>query len=172
MKRGLTLVELLMAMVMLAAITGVALYLFSAVLRVWHSQETRSGIDIELDWRMEEIVRDLREAVEIQSTAGYNEIRFSPDGINYYIYYLYNPGDVYVPPPAFNQDEYALKRAQLTGDINGTFSYGGGKVFVKNVLPPATSELSRSGDLLTIDLTAQRGDETIRSKTEVQPRNL
>ncbi len=171
-KNGLTLVELLIAGVMLAALAGVAIYLFSAVLMTWSSQETRMGIDIDLDWKMERVVRDLREAREIQSLPNYNEIRFSTDGVTYYIYYLYNPADSYGPPPAFNQEYYELRRAVLAGDINGTFSYGSGDFLLRDILPPTTSELSRNGDVLNIDFSIKRKDETIRSRTQVRPRNL
>jgi len=172
MKRGLTLVEVLIATVMLAAVAGVAVFLLNAMLKTWVSQEARAGIGINLDWRMEEMVRDLREAREVQSLAGRNEIRFTRDGALYYIYYLYNENDTYGPPPSFNQDEYKLKRAVLTEDIDGTFAYGAGKNFIGGVLPPPSSELSASGNVLTIDLSIERKDETIRSRTEVRPRNL
>lgn len=172
MKKGLTLIELLMAMVMFAAVAGVGIFLFSAVLRTWSSQESRAGINIDLDWKIEGVVRDLREAEEIQSTAGYNEIRFSHDQVTYYIYYFYHPGDGYLPPPAFNQDYYELRRATLIGDINGTFVYGDGTILLRDILPPAISGLSASGNLLTIDLSIERKGVTIRSRTEVRPRNL
>ncbi len=172
MKRGLTLIEVLISAVMLAAVAGVAVFLLSAMLKIWVSQEARAGIGIDLDWRMEEMVRDLREAREFQSLAGRNEIRFSRDGVIYYIYYLYNESDAYGPPPSFGQEEYKLKRATLTGDIDGTFAYGAGKNFINEVLPPPDSELSASGNVITIDISVMRKAETIRSRTEVRPRNL
>lgn len=172
MKKGFTLIELMITIVMLVVLIGVSACVFRAVLLGWSSQEDRAGIDINLDKGIEEIVRDLREAKEIQSTDSYDEIRFSPDQSTYYIYYFYNAGDAYVPPPAFNQISYQLRKATLIGDINGTFTYGEGQLIMTDVLPPATSDLSSNGNILTIDLTITRNDETIRSRTKVRPRNL
>ena len=171
MRKGLTLIELMISIVLLAVLAVSAAYVFRAVLLSWSSAEERSGIDIALDRAIEEMVRDLREAKEVQSTAGRDEIRFSHDQGTYYIYYLYNASDFYVPPPAFDQTLYELRKATLTGDINGTFTYGDGQLIVTDVEAPTTSDLSLSGNLLTIDLNITRGDETIRSRTEVRPRN-
>jgi len=171
-KYGLTLIELMISVVMFAVLVAVTAYVFRAVLLTWSSQERRAGIDIVLDRGIEEMVRDLREAKEIQSTAGYDEIRFSQDQSSYYIYYLYNASDSYAPPPAFNQAAYELRKALLTGDINGTFTYGSGQIIITDVLPPLTSDLCLSGNIVTIDLSIIRGDESIRSRTEVVPRNI
>ena len=169
---GLTLIELMISIVMFIILSVSAAYIFRAVLLNWSSQETRTGIDINLDSGIENMVRDLREAKEVQSTASYDEIRFTPDFSSYYIYYLYNSGDSYVPPPAFDQTTYELRKATLTGGISGTFTYGDGQIMLTDVLPPTTSDLSLDGNMLTIDISITRGDETIRSRTEVKPRNL
>ena len=162
----------MITIVMSVILTAVAFLVFRAVLLNWSSSEERAGIDTTLDKGIEDMVRDLREVELIQSTAAYDEIRFTPDYTNYYIYYLYNEDDSYVPPPAFDQSSYELRRATLTGGINGTFTYGDGQLIMTDVLPPATSDLSLSGNIITIDLSITRGDETIRSRTEVMPRNL
>ena len=172
MNKGLTLIELIISVAMFSILAVSSVFIFRAILLSWSSAEERSGIDIVLDRGIEEIVRDLREAKEIQSTAGYDEIRFSQDQITYYIYYLYNASDSYVPPPAFDQTSYELRKAALTGDIDGTFTYGSGQLIMTDVLAPTTSDLSLSGNILTIDLSVARNDETIRSRTEVRPRNI
>ena len=169
-KAGLTLVELLMAGVMLAAVGGVAVYMFGAVIKTYLSQEARAGIDIDLSFRIEEVVRDLREASDMQSQTGYNEIRFSHNGADFYIYYFFNAGDSY--PPAFDQDAYELRRTAISGDIDGTFTYGGGRFLLRDILPPPTSILSMNGNIATVDLSIKYKDETIRSRTQVRPRNL
>ncbi len=91
---------------------------------------------------------------------------------NFSIFYLYNAADSYVPPPHFNQTSYQLKKATLSGGIKGTFTYGAGEVIANDVLPPSTSTLSLSSNLITIDLSAKRGDETLRSRTHLRPRDL
>ena len=77
-----------------------------------------------------------------------------------------------MPPPVFSEASYELRKAALTGDIDGTFTYGSGQLIMADVLAPATSDLSLTGNLLTIDLSVTRNDETIRSRTEVRPRNI
>ena len=136
-------------------------------------QETRAGIGTNLDRGMEEMSRDLRRARQIQSTANYNEIRIrqGTTASTYSIFYLYNASDSYVPPPAFNQTSYQLRKATLTGGINGTFTYGAGSVIVQDVVAPPTSTLAFAGNLTTIDLTVKRGDETVRSRTQIRPKN-
>jgi len=167
---GLTLVELLMTTAMFAAVAAVAAYLFVAVARIWSSREARAAAEIELDFRMQEIVRDLREASDVQSLPGTNEVRYTRDGTDYYIYYLYNPGDGY--PPAFNQDAYELKKTLLAGGIDGGFGYGDGKIFIRQALPPPASELSAADNMVTLDITVERDGERLRSRTRVRPRNL
>jgi hypothetical protein len=153
------------AFVMLALVIT---YVLRAVLLSWSGQETRAGIDISLDRGVEEIVRDLREARQITSTN--DEIRFTQDLSSYYIYYFYNSNDTY--PLTFNQTAYELRKAQLVGNISGNFTYGAGNITVIDVLPPPASDLSVSGNLTTIEISINRKGETIRSRTQVRPRNL
>ncbi len=169
MKRGLTLVELIITIVMLVILTGVIIYILRVVLLSWSSQETRSGIDIALDRGIEEMARDLREGRQV-STLNNDEIRFTQDLSVYYSYYLYNASDSY--PPSFNQGAYQLRKAALSGGISGTFAYGSGVVKITDVLAPPASDISLSSNLITLDLSIKRKNETIRSRTQVRPRNL
>ncbi|MEK6567805.1 MAG: hypothetical protein AABZ27_03595, partial [Candidatus Omnitrophota bacterium] len=118
---------------------------------------------------IEEIVQDLRKARQIQSVNN-DELRFTQDQSAYYIYYFYNANDSY--PLSFNQSSYQLRKAALSGGISGTFTYGSGSIIITEALPPAASDLSMSANLITLDLSIKRGDETIRSRTQVRPRNL
>lgn len=166
--KAFTLIELLLTMLMIAVLMWVAVYVFQTVLLSWSSQETRAGLDIGLNKGIEIMVIDLRQASSIQSSN--DEIRFTVDGVTYYIYYLYNAVDPY--PPAFNKASYDLRKAALSGGINGTFTYGSGSLVMLNVLPPPTSDLSLTNNVINIDLSVTRGSETVRSKTEVRPRNI
>ena len=166
--KGFTLLELMITIIMLAALVIVSFYVFRVVLLTWVSQETRGGVDITLDAGMEKMARDLREATVISSSN--DQIRFTTDSVTYYIYYLYNASDSY--PPSFNQTSYQLRKTTLSGGINGTFSYGSGQVLLYSILPPPTSDISITSNAINIDLSMKRASETIRAKTEVAPRNL
>ncbi len=168
---GVTLIELMIAVLLLSVLIGGSAVVFNTLLLSWASQTQRSGADLQLERAVEETVRDLREARQIQSISGYDEIRYTTDGSTFQIIYLYHAGDSYAPP-AFNQAVYQLRRASLTGGLGGTFTYGEGTLLLTDVLPPSTSDLSASGNLITLDLSVQRGDETLRARTQVRPRNL
>lgn len=171
-RKGATLIELMIVLVLLSVLGGAAMMVFNVVLLSWSSQTERSGADLQLERAAEEMVRDLREARQFQSTAGRDEVRYTTDGSTFFIFYLYNAGDTYGPPPAFNQTVYQLRRATLTGGLSGTFTYGSGTLLLTEVLPPATSDLSASGNLITLDLSVERKEETVRLRTQVRPRNL
>lgn len=168
MKKGFTLIELIIVIVMLVILTAVSAFLYHAILLSWSSQQMRAGIGIDMDSGVEELVRDLREARQVQSVN--DEIRFTQGSSVYYIYYLYNANDTY--PLSFNQGAYQLRKAQLTGGISGNFTYGSGQIILNDVLSPPVSDLSMSANLITIDASIQRGTEVIRSRTQVKPRNL
>lgn len=170
--QGVTLIELVLALVLLTALSGGAMLIFNTLLLGWAGQSDRSGADLQLDRAMEEMVRDLREARQVQSVAGRDEVRYTTDGATFQILYLYHASDSYVPPPAFNQSVYQLRRGTLSGGLSGTFTYGSGTLLLADVLPPTTSDLSLSGNLITLDLSVRRGDETVRTRTQVRPRNL
>lgn len=169
---GFTLAELVMSTVLFAALAFASVYVLRSVLLAWSSQEGRGGMMINLHRGLEEMSRDLRKAREVQSTPGYHEIRFRQGASDYSIFYLYNADDPYGPPPSFNQTSYQLRKAALAGGLSGTFTYGSGHVIVNDVAPPPSSDLSLSGNLITIDLTVRRADETRRSRTQIRPRNV
>ena len=168
-KHGLTLIEFLIVIAMFSVIAGVTVYVFQVILRSWTGMEDRTSVSIVLNRAVEEVVRDVREATQV-SLVNNDEIRFTKDDTNFYIYYLYNSDDSY--PPAFNQDFYELRKATLSGGINGTFTYGSGKVIIIGVVPPSVTDLSFDGSIVTLDLSVTENDETVRIKTDVTPRNL
>jgi len=135
----------------------------------------------------------LREATAVFSTgngtAEKHEIRFAvkqrqsdgtaiPGSYDHFIYYFYNAADAY--PPSFNQSSYELRRSVLAGsDLRtGTFTYGAGDFVASGMLSPHTaspahpSDLAVSGGVVTLDLSIKSGSETIRTRTQVTPRNL
>lgn len=161
-------IELIIAMGVIVALVAALVFIFRVVLLTWSSQSIREGVGIKVGSGVEEMVRDIREASAVQSSA--DEIRFT-QGATSYIYYLYNASDTPYPP-AFDQGSYQLKKTQLTGGIGGTFTYGTGSIIMTDALPPPDSDLSLSGNVVTIDLSGRASGETVRSRTEVRPRNL
>lgn len=166
--KGFTLLELMIVIVMLAILMASSAFIMRAILLSWSAQEARVGVNINLDRGIEETIRDVRGAKAVQSAN--DEVRFTLDNGNYSIYYLFNASDTY--PSLFNQNYYQLRKAALTGGINGTFSYGDGNIIITDILPPPTSDISLSSNVTTIDLSVRRGNETIRSRTQVKSRNL
>lgn len=176
-QRGFTLIELVMAILLFSLLSITSASLFRVMAVNWSGEEIRSRLGINLDRGVEEIARDLRKATQVQSTTNYDEIRCAQrqgasSTYSYYIFYLYNAADSYVPPPNFSQTSYQLRRGTLSGGINGTFTYGSGDVVLNDVVPPPTSDLSLSGNLTTLDLTVKKNDETLHTRTLVRPRNL
>ena len=166
----MTLTELIVTMATFVILAGVAFTVYIAVLRSWLAQERRTGISIVLDRTIKDMTKDLREAKEVDSSINNDEIRFTEDQTNYYIYYLYNANETY--PPVFNQATYELRKAALVGVIDGTFTYGDGLLILRDVAAPPTTDLSFDGSLVTTDLTVSRSGQVMRAKIEIDPRNL
>jgi prepilin-type N-terminal cleavage/methylation domain-containing protein len=167
-RKGLTLIELMITALLMAVLMGIVVFVFITLIGQWSSGQNRAGIDIGMDRGIEEMVRDLREANQTQSSN--DEIRFTRDGANYSIYYFYNPSDRY--PLTFNQNLYQVKKTAISPGINGTFTYGAGRIVLRDVLKAPTSDLSFANNMVNLDISVFRGNETIRSVTQVRPRNL
>jgi hypothetical protein len=158
----------MIAVILFVILAMAVFYIARAVLLNWYFSEKRAGVEIGIDRCIEIMARDLREGKAVQSSN--DEIRFTQDAANYYIYYFYNANDSY--PLQFNQSSYEIRKAALTGGIGGAFTYNSGTVIMTDALPPPTSDLSMSGNIVTVDLTMKRGDESIRSRTQIRPRNI
>lgn len=174
MKRGFTLLELIITIAMFAVMAVVTSYVFRAILLSWSGEEKRAGVKINLYSGIDEMTRQLLEAKKVDSLNN-DEIRFTDAASADYIYYLYDANESY--PPAFGQDVYELRKAALSGVAGGnlktgTFTYGSGAIIITDVLPPAVSDLSISGSIVTLDLSVSRGSETVKLRTQIKPRNL
>ena len=88
MDKGITLIETLIVSLLFAVLLGVMVSLFSIFPGTWPSQETRAGLQFDLGWAMERMVRDLRGTGEFKIKNG-NEIRFLDPNGGYSIYYFY-----------------------------------------------------------------------------------
>jgi prepilin-type N-terminal cleavage/methylation domain-containing protein len=171
MRRGFTLIEMLIVIVLLTTLVHISVQSFTMVMRVWASQDAAMGIREDVHQGMEKMLYDLRTATAI--SVADDSIRYTVDESGtdaHYIFYLYHTSDSWVP--AYTQTVYELRKAALTGGIGGTFTYGDGVLYIKAVQPPTTSDLSASGNLITIDLTVSKYNEAFRLRQQVKPRNL
>jgi len=168
MRKGMSLVETVIATVLVVVLTITIAYVFRAVILSWAAGEGRLGLDINLDRGMFEMVRDLREAKAVSSVNS-DELRFTTTDDTYHIYYFYNASDAY--PPTFNQSSYEIRKATLDGSLTAGL-VNAGRVIVSNVLPPSTSDLSYSSNTATITLGVKKDNETLTSSIQVRPRNL
>lgn len=163
--------ELLIVLVMLSVLISASTAGFMIVLKTWGTQDASFRIQQDLSLGMEKMLRDLRlaKAISVSNDAIRYTVRESGSD-NSYIFYLYHASDSW--PPAYNQSVYQLRKATLSGGINGTFTYGSGSLYMKEVKPPTTSDLSASGNVITMDLTVQKYGETYRVTQKLTPRNL
>ena len=160
-----------MVMVALVLLMGVMTVTFTTLFKSWGDRLTSLDIQEDLRQGLEKMMRDLRLATAMTS---------SNDAIRYtvreggttanYIFYLYHPSDSW--PPLYNQTAYQLRKATLSGGINGTFTYGSGALYMKEVKPPPVSDLSSLGTVATMDLTVSKYGETFHLLQRIRPRNL
>ncbi len=170
---GVTLVELLITVLLFAVLMTATAFSINPILLAWASQQDRMELQRQSRHGMERAIRDLRLATALQNDAN-DAIRYTvrESGVNNsYILYLYNAAESW--PPAFTQSTYQLRKASLSGGINGTFTYGNGDLLMRDIRPPTTSDLSVSGSVATIDLTlVRKSDETFRLVERIRRRNL
>lgn len=168
--QGLTLVELIITTFILSILVLTVGYTFVIGLRLWDEGYNRSDIRADLSRALELASKQIRQAKSIDElTAG--SITFTADlgdGDDTYRIYLYNATDA-EPNPPYTQNTYELRRAKTT------VTYGSGPVLISDVkrpVPPTTKPFSQNGDVITIDLVVERGDQTVAMRTNVRPRNL
>ena len=168
---GVTLIELLIALMLVGGLMTAAAYAMNPFLLAWSIYQDRMELQRGSQQGLEKALRDLRLATALQNDAS-DAVRYTlrESGVsNSYILYLYHSSNSW--PPAYNQTSYQLRKASLTGGIGGTFTYGTGDLLMRDVKPPPDSDLSVSGSVATMDLTLVRADETFRLLERVKRRN-
>jgi len=172
---GVTFVELLIALLLFAVLMTATAFSLNPVLLAWSSHYDRMELQRQAQHGLEQAMRDLRPAVDLQHDTS-DAVRFTvrEGGVqNSYILYLYHASETW--PPAYAQATYQLRKATLTGGISGTFTYGGGTLLMRDVQPPPASDLSVSGsgadEVATLDVSLTRGEETWRLIEKVKRRN-
>lgn len=175
-RRGFTLTEMIIVLLLLALLSGVGGSLFVAGLQAWDSGRTRIGVREDVSYAMDEIVRDLK-AMANGSLTRYNSvaqtIQFGERGGDTYVFYLYNAEDSSFDSN-YTESLYNLYKADITrGDNPGS---GEGTLILRDVVSPDAASpataLEINGTEATLDLIVRRNNETVRTRTAVRPRNL
>ena len=170
-RKGMTLLEVVFAITLIVFLVSAISFVYIVSLRGWTNLGHHSDVHEKLHFGLERIVRDVRgaKAMSIASHA----LRFTlyEGGVdNSYIYYLYNPSDPWIP--AYNQTNYDLRRTSLSGGIGGTFTYGSGEIIITNLKPPNSTTITSSGNVASLTLVGQAGDDALTVRGYVRPRNV
>jgi len=64
-KRGITLVELLIALFIISALSGTIAFIFVSLLKTWDSQNKRFGARLESSIALDTLIHDLRETLSV-----------------------------------------------------------------------------------------------------------
>ena len=182
-KRGFTLLETLIVLMLLSVLVGVSGLLFVVSLRAWDAGLIRGGIREDINYAMEKVVRDLKEMAnasldqydpgsgDIAHTIDFNDL----DG-NSFVFYLNNSNDTL--DDTYNPSLlYELRKANITSGDNP--ASGEGVLILRDLVSPAATEPATALTIdpndpnqVTLDFVVQRSDETVRIRTKVRPRNL
>lgn len=166
-KKSFSILELLAVILALGILLGVIARVFFAGSEIWNKGYSRSSIRTSLAQAIELISRNLRRATSIDAITA-SSITFTADlgnGSGTYRVYLYNAADP-EPNPPYAQDVYDLRWAQ------GTVTYGLGANLATDIAQPTNTPFSQSGNVITIDLTATKDNQSIRMRSKVRLRNL
>lgn len=178
-RKGFTLLELIIVLVMVVVLIGTVSFVFIVSLRAWSSGRVRADIRADLDLARERMLKEIRHAKSIdiseESRITIISIVDFEEPIDFevptsYRYYLYNENDP-EPNPPYTQATYQLRRSKNDA------TYGAGVALVEGIVNPQSFDPSRppftqSGNLIIIDLNGTREGETIRLRSNVRPRNL
>lgn len=174
-EKGFTLLEVMITVLLIIMVTGSISFSYITILKAMDEQSaratTRAGINIAL----ESVVVDLRHAFQVSFEDKSKSIRYQVDESGTKVSYIYywQGQDGSCPSNSFDSTLiYELKRATLSGGINGTFTCGAGDSIIKNLVSPPTSSIAASGALLTFDLTAKVKTSQLRVGAAVTARNL
>ena len=165
--KGMTLVELIVVIGMMGILTTTVLFVFNFHFKSWNESYTRSLIRGNLAQALELVSNRLRHAQTIDEVTE-SSITFtasSNSGTSLFRLYLYNADDP-EPNPPYTQSTYSLRFAQDSVD------YGDGVLVSSDIAQPTSVAFSLSDKVISIELTALRGDQEIKMRTKVRPRNL
>ncbi len=167
--KGLTLIELLIAMILLAVLLFITVSFYPMVIKVFLSNKN------EFDMRSEvSIARDLATTYLLKA----NTFTIANPGRIYFTanidpttplsenctFYFYNASDA-TWPTTYPYASYELK-------FTDTGIFGSGRTLVRNLNPPPVSLFSNSGNRITVNLNVTNNSKTYAIAFEIWPRNL
>ena len=179
-KRAFTLLETLIAFLLLSVLMYVSAYLFAVSLRAWGTGSLRTEIREDMSYAMEKTVRDSK-AMALGSLGQYDSgagdiahtIQYDDLSGKTYVLYLYNADDATLDS-TYSESSYDLHKADMDG--GDTPVSGGGVLILRDLVSPdataPATALTISGSQVTLDFVVQRRDETVRTRTKIRPRNL
>lgn len=178
LNQGFTLIETVIAILLLAMLLGVTGFVFIASLHAWDAGCLRTGIREDMSYAMEKTVRDLKGMTNAslrQYSLIAHTIQCDDSSGTTYVFYLYNVDDSSFDS-TYSESFYDLRKANISsGDDPAS---GGGLLILQDLVspdttPPATAlSIDPNDTQVTLDFVVQRGDETVRLKTKIRPRNL
>lgn len=171
-RRGISLLEVVFSVGMVSLLIVAINLVFLVTFRAWHYVGYEAELREDVGFGLERLIRDVREAKAISvSNHALRLTRHEASGDQSYIYYLYNVSDHWIP--TYLQPLYELRRANLTGGLGGSFTYGAGELIVKNLKPPPSgTTISGSGNLAIVSLDAILSGSEWRTRGYVRPRNI
>jgi prepilin-type N-terminal cleavage/methylation domain-containing protein len=175
-KRGFTLIETVIVLLLLAILLGATGFVLLVSLRAWDSGCIRGGIREDVSYAIEKVVRDLKEIANgtlSQYSSIAHTIQYDDLSGNTYVLYLYNADDATLDS-TYGGSLYDLRKANITQGDNP--ASGEGLLILRDLVSPdATSPataLTIGYTQVTLDFVIQRSDEIVRTRTKVRPRNL
>ena len=167
LKKGFTLLEILVVILTVSIVIVAVGNIYILGLKVWSQSYSHLDVRSELTQAMEAVSKNLRQATSIDSLSE-SSITFTADlgsGSTSCRIYLYNASDP-EPNPPYTQTTYALRWAE------GSVSYGAGANLASDIVQPTSAPFTRGNNLITINLTDAKQDESVNLKSNVRPRNL
>ena len=150
-RSGFTVMELIIVMLMTVILVGSIVTVFISTSHAWSAGNDRAQVRENMSQAMELMVRDLRQAtsIDVLSVSSVTYTANTGSGSTQYRFALYRPA---------SGTTYQLLRS-LGADAAGT-----GAVLLGGI--PSANAFTRTGNVITIDLTAYSGAQGIEMRTK------